>query len=548
MADPRLRQTAGNACGSGQSRTVRVNFTESTQQGNLVVVWAVCAWGSAVLTGPEGFTLIRERSQGELKLAVWYREGAPSMSSVSVSTSVDRSLQVRALEYSGAAQSGALDKVTVLTSTDDRPRTGPSGTTTQPDSIVVAAIANRYASTTQFGFSGALSRLIDQVSPQNWGFLRSDPDDRRTRLTIHQAISSVALSFALSALLSAHRNWIAILCTFRGGSSGPARMTSLGLDDPMVETDGGTPDSLTVFGPLTSVELDDPMIDTSGPGVARIGPFDHQYLIGGWDGLLIGNDTEYRVSSHEGLEGWDVRTSDDELPRGDGALRGVDLQAARQILFQLNVSGSPSEVERKMDTLYRALVIQRDGDWDLIYRHPGRPLRMIRVRPTNLVRELTAEQVIVGRQAIALRAADPRHYSASEYRVSIPVTPAGADPLIKSVVNLGNGPAYPLIRISGPAFGEPVTRVELVNATNDVIFGVSAVLPTGATLVGDMEARATGANRSVVTIGGQTKYGAWQHPRLTWQLNPGGNNVYLRTTPAGAPVTAELIYRDTWSG
>lgn len=78
-------------------------------------------------------------------------------------------------------------------------------------------------------------------------------------------------------------------------------------------------------------------------------------------------------------------------------------------------------------------------------------------------------------------------------------------------MNEGNGQACPTIRVAVPtAAASPVNRAELVNETLDLTFAVQAVLPPGATLVGDMEARAIGAPRSVVTVDGHSKYGAWQ--------------------------------------
>jgi hypothetical protein len=68
-----------------------------------------------------------------------------------------------------------------------------------------------------------------------------------------------------------------------------------------------------------------------------------------------------------------------------------------------------------------------------------------------------------------------------------------------------------------------------------------------------MDGRITGAPRSPITLDGQSKYGSWQLPRDPFRIDPdpsgqgGFNNLYLRTTPAGAPVTATLEYRDTWA-
>lgn len=550
MPAPTLRQTAGNSCGSGQSRSVTVTLTQPTIEKNLIVIFAVSTHGDANMTAPAGYTLIRDKSQGDLRCAMWYRESAPATSSVTITTNRDRSVQVRVMEYAGASQSGSLDQITVITSQDNRPRTGITGTIAQADSIVVAGIANHYASTVQSGFSGALTRLIETVSPQQWGFGRSDSDDLRSRLTVHHCITNSVAQFFLECLLSSTRHWIAILVVFKGGSLGPARMSSTVTATTNELTTAGS-GSLTAFGPLASVNLSttgaSPMLVTDGVQ-ARIGPFNYQYRLGGWTGLLIGASTDYRVDETDGLEGWELRTSDDDLPRGDGSLRGVDLQAARQVLFKLGAEGTEEQIEQAMDILFRALVPQRDSDWELIWRHPGRPLRMMRARPINLQRELTPQQAVNPDQEFVVRAADPRHYSAFVRQATIPNTIGSATPIPTGVLNEGNGFAYPTIRIAGPTSGPPVTRVQLTNSSNDVAFVVEAVLPTGSTLQGDMEARATGAPRSVVTIDDQSKYGAWQHPRDTWRLDPGNNAVFLQTVPAGAPVTCVLTYRDTWSG
>lgn len=546
---PTLEQSAYNTVAKEQSRTCTATFTKATTPGNLIVVM-VAAAGTlpSNLRGPAGFTLVANRGLRDIQLAVWYRQASPSITSVSVTAlDDDKSLQVRALELSGMAQANVLDRLAVNTGESQLVLTGSTGTTSQAEELVLGVVVNQYASTSQFGFGGGLSRLYETTSPQTWS-RGSNVDWERSRMSVHAGTTKNTGSFSMLALLSATRRWLTVLMTFRSGATGPARFTST-QQGPMLSLGGYG--SLTVFGPLRSVEQNDrPMFSHTGVN-ARIGPYNYQYRLGGWDGLLIGDDTPYRVENHDGLEGWIIRTSDDELPRGDGALRGVDLMAARQILFELKVGGTQDEVEEAMDTLYRALVPQRDSDWELIWRHPGRPLRMLRCRPVNLTRNLSWRETLVNHQKFSLLATDPRHYSAAPRTVHIPNTPAGgiSAPTPTSAINAGNGNAYPTITIAGPPDGSPpVTRVELVNNTFDVTFVVEALLPPNSTLVGDMEARAIGAPRSVVTIDGQSKYGAWQHPRQTFVLGPGENLLHLITEPAGAPVSCQLDYRDTWSG
>lgn len=546
---PQLEQAAFNTIakdgpGDRGSASVRATFTNPTTPGNLVLAVNVTTGGLHVphRISNSGFSLLRSIAVRDLQVTVWYRQNCPSLTSLTVSTDAYRSMQLRLLEYSGVAQSNALDRLVVNNSESKSVATGSTGNTAQADELAVGVIANQYASTVQAGFTGGLTRLFESTSPKS-----DNSDWERGRVTIHQGIATAVAKFAMSAVLSSSRRWISFLVTFRGASTGPARMTST-TAAPMLRTGGGT-GSLTVFGPLRSTDrsLIVPMVSTGG-GSARIGPFEYQYRLGGWSGLLIGAGTDYRVEAVDGLEGWQVRTSDDELPRGDGALRGVDLQSARQIMFRVNASGTREQVEAAMELLYRSLIPQRDQDWELVWRHPGRPLRSVYCRPVDLARELTLQQTLVNKQAFALRAADPRHYSALTHQVRIPVSQTREAATTVAAPNQGNGPAYPMIRITGPATGVPVSRVWLVNISTDVTFDVASVLPPGSTLLGDMAARATGAPRSIVTIDGQSKYGSWQHPRQAFAINPGTNELQFYTEPYDPSVVCSVEYRDTWSG
>lgn len=545
---PQLEQSTFNTVAKYQSRTCTATFTEPTTPGNLIVVAGLCAGAlPSTLVGPPGFTLLADRGLRDLEMAVWYRQNAPATTSVTVGYEplTMRSIQVRAMEYSGMAQANILDQVSVQASENYRPYTGQTGVTSQADALVLGFIGNQYASAVQSGFLGALVRLFESVSPQGW-FLGSNQDWERSRLTVHQAVPTSTGRFSLSALLSSTRRWIAFLVVFKGASSGPARFTS--TKKPMLTTGGGG--ALTVFGPLKSIEAT-PAVTVTGGGAVML-PFNYQFRLP--NGLLIGQDTPYTVLSHDGLYGHEVRSSDEDQPRGDGSLRGVDLQTARQILFEIQVSGTRSEIELRLDLLYRALVPQRDQDWPLVWRHPALSPRLLNCRPIQLPREIDQKTALAAAQKITLRAADPRHYSAVSHHVEIPVSPATGDPVRVNVFNDGNVAAYPVITIRGPSSGPAVNRVELVNETGLVTFDAQLTLPKGSTLTGDMNARIIGAPRSVVTLDGQSKYGSWQLPRSPFRIDPdptgrGGYNViYLQTDPPGAPVLCTLDYRSTWSG
>lgn len=550
---PVLEQSAYNSVAKYQSRTATATFNKPSKPGSLLVVAASYAGALPVgVVGPPGFTLISDPGLRDVEMGVWYQQNAPSTTSVTVGfhDATERSIQMRVLEYSGMAQANVLDKIVIRQNEDNWVDAGRTGTTAQADELVLAFVANQYASTAQYGFSGSLTRLYENTSPQTYFFgVGWNEDWERSRLTVHQAIATTPGDFTLTADLSTTRRWLSTLITFKGASSGPARFTS--TKAPALITTGGT-GTLTAFGPLVSKNAP-PMI-VMGGGKAIVGPFNYQYRLGGFGGLLIGSGTEILVQSSDGLGGWQVRTSDDDLPRGDGALRGIDLETARQVMFKVSVGSGRDEVERNMDILMRSLVPQRDADFELIWRHPTQPLKMMRVRPVDLTRHRNSGQLMRADQSFTLRAADPRHYSAIPHSVKIPVSPDNGDPVITRVTNIGNSAAYPVITITGPTSGPPVTRIELVNATALITFDVALTLPTGSVLIGDMDARITGAPRSIITLDGVSKYGSWQLPRDPFHLNadPSGlggyNSIYLRTTPVGAPITATLDYRDTWAG
>lgn len=542
-----LTQSAYNSVkkqgsGSSGSTSVKATFTTPTTPGAYILVILTTSGGvdltHSIAGG--GYSLLLDNSQGDLQQSIWGRVNAPATSSITGQADSYRGMTVRALELSGVAQASAVDKTASDTAYSRYPTTDSSGTTTRADEVVIAALANQYPSTSQSGFSGGFTKLYEDVSPDG-----GTQDWERHRNTVHMQVTTATGSYRLSGTLSSSRNWIGSLVTLKGGTTGPAKFTSLN-QSTQYKIGGNTGSKLTVFGRLRSALQ--PTQAYIGASVrARIGPSSYQMRLGGWGGLLIGYATDYLIESVEGLEGWEVRTSDDDLPRGDGALRGVDLQAARQILIKLNWTGTRAEIETRAATLLRALVPQRDQDWELLYRLPGQPLKSVYCRPTNLIRGLDPVQVLLHSQAITLRAADPRHYAATISTLQVPISASQSSPTLVQANNVGTGLAYPIIRIDGA--GAAASRMTLTNTTTAEKFDVAGVLPVGSSLVGDMQARVTGAPVSAVTIDGTSKYGAWQSPRTPFALAPGVNNLMFEVEPAGlATPTCSLEYRSTWSG
>lgn len=527
-----------------RNRRCKVTLTDATTALNTVIVVAVVInneWEDPRITGPEGFTLIMQRTARHVTLALWHRESCPSISQVEIYARNSRSIQVKVFEAYGLAQSNSLDQTAVKTGVQyDRCSSGITNITVRPDELVLGFIASHHWSTRHHSFLGGLAWLFEHWSHDY------DPDDCGSRLTVHGKVTTQTGKYYIDGRLSVGRDWVAMIVSWKGGTIGPARFTSVG----QAITCGGDA-TFSAFGPFKSTLTSPITVDGSG----RMGPFEGQYRLGGWTGKLIGAHTKFHVEGTEGLYGWTVRTSDEDLPRDDGALRGVDLASARQVLFKMNVGRGRDEVETNMMELYKALSIRRDEDIELLWRRRGHPLKILRCRPIDLLRNNDHTQLVFSKQQFVLRAADPRHYAAVAKTVQIPISASSSTPIYESVINEGNSEAYPLIQIKGPSNGVPVTRVNLVNVNGLYTFDVRLQIPSAASLLeGDMEAAVTSSGKSIITLDGQTKYGAWQLPRETFKLEPdpvlqGGENIlYCTTEPANAPIEVTLTYRDTWDG
>lgn len=284
--------------------------------------------------------------------------------------------------------------------------------------------------------------------------------------------------------------------------------------------------------------------------------------------LVFGQGCEVMVQSVEGFEGFEVRSSDSDQPRGDGGIRGLDYVAPRTVAFTLTLA----ELEDLDGSIYEGLWStvrstfrpSRATDYDLVFKRPGQSERLIRCRPISLGR--TEEYLSfnrVGSAPVVLRAVDPRIYSNDLHHATVPIYSPGMTgggtsfPIDWGVdfaagvrtefvaENDGNADAYPFVRFYGPASGT-VTAVRLENTTTGQILDIDAAVPNGSILDADMEAAATGANRLVVSMDGETRYGHWSLPREPFALAPGSNTLKYTVTGTSTDAVCSLSWRDTW--
>ena len=289
-------------------------------------------------------------------------------------------------------------------------------------------------------------------------------------------------------------------------------------------------------------------------------------------GLVFGPGTDIFVNNAEGFEGFEVRSSDSDQPRGDGGIRGLDYVAPRTVAFELvalevdEPGGDGSTYEALWAAVRRAFRPSRDTDYDLLFKRPGQPERLIRCRPIQLTRsEAFTQYNRVGYPPVVLRAVDPRIYSATVRSGNVPLysaTGGGIDFDIDLPANFtttagsrselvamndGTADAYPLVRFYGSSTGD-VDGVTLTNTTTGQVLDISAEIGSGQILTADMDAAVTGVNRLVISLDGASRYGDWQLPREAFALAPGSNTLRFEVDGTATDAVCNLTWRDTWLG
>lgn len=295
--------------------------------------------------------------------------------------------------------------------------------------------------------------------------------------------------------------------------------------------------------------------------MATQGLADYQYS---YNGYTFGQGTSVMIDHAEGFEGFEVRTSDSDQPRNDGAIRGLDYVAARTLGFTLSLAEtSDTAYEADWATIRGMINPQRSTDYPLYFKRPGMVERYINCRPIQLVR---VEEYLafnqIGHPTLVFRAADPRIYAsltqsatATVYAASAggmdwpitdwPLDYTGNFQTLATAVNNGSADAYPLIRFYGPTTGT-CTGVTLTNITNGDSLAVGTTITTGQILSADMTAAVTGSSSQIISLSGSNRYGSWTVPRSAFRLSPGSNSLKFQVTGTSVDMVAVLTWQDTW--
>jgi hypothetical protein len=283
-----------------------------------------------------------------------------------------------------------------------------------------------------------------------------------------------------------------------------------------------------------------------------------------YNGLIFGQGTSYMVDHAEGFEGFDVRQSDSDQPRNDGAIRGLDYVSARTVAFTLSLGEtSDTSYEARWAALRAAFLPSRSTDLPLTFKRPGQVERYVNCRPIQFAR---VEEYLhfdqIGHPPLVLRAVDPRIYASVVQTANAtvfspvaggmdwpvanwPVDYTGGTQNLLAVTNNGTAEAYPLVRFFGPTVGT-VTGVTLTNLTNGSVLAISTTMATGDILTADMTAAVTGANSLIISLGGSSRYGSWTVPRTAFSISPGSNVLKFQVTGTSTDAIANVTWQDTW--
>lgn len=318
-------------------------------------------------------------------------------------------------------------------------------------------------------------------------------------------------------------------------------------------------------------------------------------------GLVFGAGTDIYVNRAEGFEGFEARTSDADLPNGDGAIRGLDYVAPRTVAFELAVIEllGGTGYEDYWQQIRATFAPSRETDDELRFKRPGQPERVIRCRPIQLTRSEEYKRFnALGFPPVVLRAADPRIYAADAQTLTVPVYAAAAPGnelpadlpfdfasatrLELVAMNNGTAPAYPVVRFYAPeAQPEPVyypgedifpsedlfpnepaypgatmsagglaagsiDAVKLTNTTTGEVLQIDTGVVGGQVLIADMAAAATGQPRLIVSVDDASRYGDWALPRAPFALAPGANSLRFEVTGTSTTARCQLTWSDTW--
>lgn len=291
--------------------------------------------------------------------------------------------------------------------------------------------------------------------------------------------------------------------------------------------------------------------------------------------LTIGDGTPYEIDSIDGLDDFDVRDNDFNMPSLWGAYPGRDLPNQRTViikvdmvtdqtlLYNLESVFTPTEDPNAMGTM----------EW----KFPERQSLWARARCRRRKRGARTNMTEISTTGVAIQmvAPDPRRYSSVLHTQILPPFLAGTEVLefvgtggdayldfaasggsieftgiagsgFMVIRNEGNVDTYPLITFAGPLSGSAL-QYSITNITTGDVVRFSQPLSPAESLIVDISVLGTGKTGMAVNYLGFSRYNTWIPPRRPLRIAPGDNFVKFEAEAGSAVgMVAKLDWRDAY--
>ena len=275
-----------------------------------------------------------------------------------------------------------------------------------------------------------------------------------------------------------------------------------------------------------------------------------------YQGLTIGENTDYGITSIDGLSTPSVRSADRVVSLRNGLHPGDDYYEGRFITLSTFIAErTPATMNTKRTALMAAFA-GGHAETPLVFQVPGVAgggERRVYVRPRRAKFRADVEYGAgMSSDVFQLFATDPRIYDNTE-TVRVLTLPSATGtgltwpltwPLDWGIAqsdsvfvnNQGNFDAPATFRVDGP-----VTNPRIENLTLNKTLAIDITVNAGEYLELDTDARTVLLNGSASRYSSLTQQSAW------WVLEPGPNEIRFRAATATA-ATMTLTWRSAWIG
>lgn len=277
----------------------------------------------------------------------------------------------------------------------------------------------------------------------------------------------------------------------------------------------------------------------------------------GWlNGLTFGENTNWILEGTiNGLLQYEGRLGDRPIPQGDGDIPFNRYAAGKTVVWPFRILGD-SELDARVEVWEDAFEATDPQAIRWMAFKTTERLLLIRVRVSRRDVEMApvGARTRTARAVVEVKQADPRIYDGSAWvqttfiplgagttggfdlPTDLPLDMEASDPAASIVENTGRGLAYPLLRIANPSgAGSAVTQAVVTNVTTGDVFTINTTIAEGQTLTADFGAIVRAEPAPHVHIGGASRYGSWEHPRVPLFLAK-GDNILTADHTGGAPV------------